>query len=63
VRAARNGRNDLAAPTVTYSEEREQPMTKVLITGGVGFVGSQLAERLLGEDDEMVVDADKLPTP
>jgi UDP-glucose 4-epimerase len=30
-------------------------MTKVLITGGAGFIGSHLTERLLGEGDEVVV--------
>jgi nucleoside-diphosphate-sugar epimerase len=37
-------------------------MTKVLITGGAGFMGSYLIERLLGEDDEVIVDADPLAT-
>jgi UDP-glucose 4-epimerase len=30
-------------------------MTKVLITGGAGFIGSHVTERLLGEGDEVVV--------
>jgi hypothetical protein len=34
-------------------------MTKVLITGGAG---SYLTERLLGVDDEVIVDADPLTT-
>jgi nucleoside-diphosphate-sugar epimerase len=37
-------------------------MTKVLITGGGGFIGSHLTERLLGEGDEVVVDADPFAT-
>ena len=37
-------------------------MTKVLINGGAGFIGSHLTERLLGEDDEVVVDPDLLAT-
>ena len=34
-------------------------MTRVLISGGTG---SYLTERLLGEDDEVIVDADPLAT-
>src|SRR5215210_3855553 len=30
-------------------------MTKVLITGGAGFIGSHLTERLLADGDEVVV--------
>ena len=30
-------------------------MTKVLITGGAGFIGSHVTERLLSEGDEVVV--------
>jgi len=37
-------------------------MTKVLITGGAGFICSHLTEHLLGEDAEVVVDADPLAT-
>jgi nucleoside-diphosphate-sugar epimerase len=37
-------------------------MTKVLITGGAGFIGSHQTERLLGKYDEVVADADPLAT-
>ena len=34
---------------------------KTLITGGAGFIGSHLAERLLGDGDDVVV-VDNLST-
>lgn len=36
---------------------------RVLITGGAGFIGSNLANRLAGENDVIVVDDCHLGTP
>ena len=35
-------------------------MAKILITGGAGFIGSSLAERLLNTTDHQVVVVDNL---
>ena len=37
-------------------------MRKILITGGAGFIGSELAEKLIADDENFVVIADDLST-
>jgi len=37
-------------------------MRKILITGGAGFIGSELAEKLISDDENFVVIADDLST-
>ena len=50
-----SGRSTTASTSSRTANDGKEPQVKVLITGGAGFIGSHLADRLLDEDHEVLV--------